>query len=388
LSAISSDIPAIAYSQLKIATFNLFNYLEPPNAYYDFENIYSAEQWLKKQGWISDYLIQHQPDVIGFQEVFSPESLQRLVAIQGYPYFSVIDSPDIVDDFIYRDPVVAIASKFPLLDVQAIQADQSLVALLGLPAEFSFSRQILRATITLPHIGNTDCYVVHFKSKRPMLEHDDDTSLSPEKNIIEKLKHQVLGSWGSSIQRGSEATLLLANMIERREVTQYPMVLMGDFNNNLADGILSQLLTNQLRFASNIDCVAYLANYCLQDAWQLYQNVQRNNFYNAAVECPNMTNKPVEVTDTELVAVDNSQSQCSTTTFEEMPRPPSHYFGASGSVLDYILMSCEFDASYHDSMFEVHQHDTYDQHLINPIYERDSQSTDHGIVMVTLALRS
>ena len=58
----------------------------------------------------------------------------------------------------------------------------------------------------------------------------------------------MAGGWGSTIQRGSEATLLMIDMIARRETTSYPMVLMGDFNNTLTDGVLSQLLTNTLRF--------------------------------------------------------------------------------------------------------------------------------------------
>ena len=69
-------------------------------------------------------------------------------------------------------------------------------------------------------------------------------------------------------------------------------------------------------------------------------------------------------------------------------RSPTHYFGGKGSVLDYILLSCEFDASYHDSLFEVSAYHTYNRHLINPIFERDGESTDHGIVLATLSLRS
>ena len=86
----------------KIATFNLFNYLEPPNAYYEFERIYSAAQWAKKQKWIIDYLEEYQPDIIGFQEVFSTESLKQLVQEHGYSYFAVVDQPHVIDDFIYQ----------------------------------------------------------------------------------------------------------------------------------------------------------------------------------------------------------------------------------------------------------------------------------------------
>jgi endonuclease/exonuclease/phosphatase family metal-dependent hydrolase len=342
----------------------LFNYLEPPNAFYEFERIYSAEQWHKKQSWITEYLREHQPDIIGFQEVFSTESLKALVFEQGYEYFSVVDQPVVIDDFIYKSPVVAIASRFPIVDTQAVTPDSALAQTLGLADDFSFSRQIVRATIDVPHLGHCDCYVVHFKSKRSMLGIEDDkVKRSPEKNIIDSLKAQVAGSWGSSIQRGSEATLLMMSMIGRREVSNNPMILMGDFNNTLNDGILSHLLTSSLRFVSPIDRDAYLAKYCLNDAWDLFQMALTNE-----------SSQAIESND------DNAD--------KKVTRTPTHYFGASSSVLDYILLSCEFDAGYHDSLYQVSDYNTYDRHLINPSFERDGESTDHGIVLITLTLRS
>jgi len=333
----------------------LFNYLEPPNAFYEFERIYSAEQWVKKQKWIAEYLSEYQPDIIGFQEVFSAESLKELVIAQGYAYFEVVDQPHVIDEFIYRSPVVAIASRYPIIEVEAVKPNIELAQTLGLANDFSFRRKVIRATVNAPHIGNCDCYVVHFKSKRSMIELDEqDKNHSPEKTIIENLKAQVAGGWGSTIQRGSEAALLMIDMIKRREASGHPMVLMGDFNNTLADGVLSHLLTNTLRFVSRIDRDAYLAKYCLQDAWDLFQ-----------VAVSNETNREIKESPT-----------------------PTHYFGAGSSVLDYILLSCEFDASYHDSLYQVSAYDTYDRHLINPIFERDGESTDHGIVLVTLTLRS
>lgn len=297
------------------------------------------------------------PDIIGFQEVFSIESLRALVKVQGYDFFEVVDQPQIIDDFIYKRPVVAIASRYPIIDVAAVKPNIELAQTLGLTDGFSFSRKIVRATINAPHIGNCDCYVVHFKSKRSMIELDESSKhQSVEKMIIEKLKAQVAGSWGSTVQRGSEATLLMIEMIQRRENTGNPMILMGDFNNPLTDGVLSHLLTNTLRFVSITDRNTYLAKYCLTDAWDLFQEVKKNKL--------NDTGKTAE------------------------PRIPTHYFGANSSVLDYILLSCEFDASYHDSLYEVSDYHTYDRHLINPLFERDGESTDHGIALVTLTLRS
>lgn len=266
-----------------------------------------------------------------------------------------------IDDFIYQRPVVAIASRYPIIETIAVKQNTELAQTLGLANDFSFSRKVLRATVKLPHIGNCDCYIVHFKSKRTMIEIDEkNESRSAEKTIIDSLKAQVAGGWGSTIQRGSEATLLMINMIERREAAGYPMVLMGDFNNTINDGVLNHLLTNTLRFVSAIDRDAYLAKYCLNDAWDLF---------NVAV-----TNESIDDEETTQAIIKT--------------RTPTHYFGAGSSVLDYILLSCEFDASYHDSLYQVSEYDTYDRHLINPIFERDGESTDHGIVLVTLTLRS
>ncbi|HEA19158.1 MAG TPA: endonuclease/exonuclease/phosphatase family protein [Pseudoalteromonas prydzensis] len=328
----------------------MFNYLEPPNAFYEFERIYSAEQWAKKQRWIVDYLTEYQPDVIGFQEVFSVESLKTLLHKAGYHYFAVVDEPQVIDEFIYKRPVVAIAARFAINEIAAVEHDNDVAQTIGLSADFTFSRKVLRATIAMPHIGDVDCYVVHFKSKRPMLEVEQTSQLAPEQHIIAHLTADIAGGWGSTVQRGSEATLLMLEMIKRRETTQNPMLLMGDFNNNLIDGVLSHLLTDSLRSVSAFDSKAQLAQYCLNDAWQLFVKSQK-------------------------------------TTATEFIRTPTHYFGASSSVLDYILLSCEFDTGYDDSFYEVSDYHTYDRHLINPEFERDDQSTDHGVVMITLTLR-
>jgi hypothetical protein len=165
-------------------------------------------------------------------------------------------------------------------------------------------------------------------------------------------------------------------MIERRETTGNPMVIMGDYNNTLSDGVLSHLLTNSLRFASPDDCDAYLARYCLNDSWDLFQQVLSDDTND--IDGSRVINDHNEVDD-KAVEIDRK---------ETLTRTPTHYYGGSGSVLDYILLSCEFDAGYQDSIFQVSAHNTYNRHLINPIFDRDGESTDHGVVLVTLTLRS
>ncbi len=329
--------------------------------------------------------------MIGFQEVFSIDSLKELVGEQGYDYFAVVDEPEVIDDFIYKRPVVAIASKYPIVEVASVEHDSELASALGLNSEFTFSRKVLRATVTLPHIGNTDCYVVHFKSKRPMINVDEhNKELTAEKNIIEILKANVAGGWGSTIQRGSEATLLMTQMIARREATQQPMVLMGDFNNELADGVLSHLLTNTLRFAPAFDAKTYLAKYCLNDSWDLFVKLQLSNDKVTSDDLiTNDVQSDCDSNNSEVIDLDDKSQIKNTKITNPAPlRTPTHYYGTSSSVLDYILLSCEFDASYDDSFFEVSAYNTYDRHLINPEYERDDLTTDHGVVLVTLKLRS
>ncbi|WP_233999209.1 endonuclease/exonuclease/phosphatase family protein [Pseudoalteromonas sp. T1lg122] len=337
----------IENSQLKVATFNLYNYLAPPDAFYDFQRIYSAEQWAKKQRWLADYLKNQQPDIIGFQEVFSINELKQQVNAEGYLYFAVVDEPTVIDDFIYRDPVVAIASRYKIVDVSQVEAEQDDILAMGLSDNFNFSRSIIRATLEVPHLGHVDCYVVHFKSKRSMLYHQDDESHSEQQNLVMQLKSQALGRWASSIQRGSEAALLLVEIIKRRAHSNNPVIVMGDFNNELHDGVLNHLIADHLRFSGHRQNSPSRSEFKLQDSWQLYQR---------------------------HVVTEND-------------REATHYFGSSSSVFDYILLSREFDAGFQGSFFEVVDYHTYDQHLINPQFAYDDQSTDHGVVMVTMKLR-
>ncbi|MGF1703678.1 endonuclease/exonuclease/phosphatase family protein [Photobacterium makurazakiensis] len=344
---------------IKIATFNLCNFIEPPDAFYDFENIYTNEQWQKKTAWIVGYLAQYQPDVIGFQEVFSPDALKSLLQEAGYPYFSTVDKPQRIDDYVYQSPVVAIASKFPISSVASVSLDDlaetsSTIQKTVTQERFDFSRQPLRATIQMPHIGLCDCYVVHFKSKRPMVElpsGDNHTAKSRQTHALELLSQELLGGWASSCQRGTEAALLLQAMINRKAELSYPAVLMGDFNDDLHSGVLSHLLSGSTRQLSPQDNESLLGPYRFNDSWSLLQrNLNHNEPYPAA--------------------------------------PYTFYYGAKGQVLDYILLSREFDVTYHESLAEVYDYQLHDKHLVNPSYKDDSYSTDHAIVMISLKIRN
>ncbi|MCL1066012.1 endonuclease/exonuclease/phosphatase family protein [Shewanella olleyana] len=374
----------------KIVSFNLFNFIEPPAAYYDFENIYSRQQWQKKCTWLTEYLNEHQPDIIGFQEVFSPDALQALLAPLGYEHFAALDEPTLISDYVYQSPVVAIASKFPITESALVTADENLFPLMGIANDFSFSRQPLRVKIALAEFGECECYVVHLKSKRSGMgvETLADSGMTGGADIMAR---QALGSWASNMQRGSEAALLFNEIAKQRTKTQLPVLLMGDFNDTLQSTALEAFRANgkrvfrndiidpKLKLMNDKSLADEFAQFSLFDTYELYQTGQKLNATLAQDEYESgLHDEDSDIAEDVLPPVDPLK----------YARQSTHYFGNTGSVLDYILGSCEFDASHPRNLAEVSDYQTHDRHLVRPEYERDSDSTDHAPVMMTFTLRS
>ncbi|MCC4834330.1 endonuclease/exonuclease/phosphatase family protein [Shewanella sp. 10N.7] len=374
----------------KVVSFNLFNFIEPPAAYYDFENIYSHQQWQKKCAWICDYLTEHQPDIIGFQEVFSPDALKALIAPLGYQYFAALDEPSLISDYVYQDPVVAIASKYPITESALVTPDETLFPLMGIANDFSFSRKPLRVKIALADFGECECYVVHLKSKRSGMgvERLADSGMTGGADIMAR---QALGSWASNMQRGSEAALLFNEIAKQRSQTQLPVLLMGDFNDTLQSTALEAFRANGKRVFRNdiIDpelkkmndqtLADAFAQFSLFDSYDLFKTGQKLNATLAQDEYESgLHEEDSDIAEDVLPPVDPLK----------YARQSTHYFGNTGSVLDYILASCEFDASHPRNLAEVSDYQTHDRHLVRADYARDSDSTDHAPVMMTFTLRS
>ncbi len=308
---------------LTFATLNLFNFIEPPSAYYDFENIYDQQSWQEKCDWTKEQVRQLNPDVIGMQEVFSIGATKRLFAELGYPYFATLDTPHIESDYIYSKPVVAIASRYPIKQAQLVTPCGTIEQTYGVQPP-AFSRQPIFATLSVPMLGDIAVYVCHLKSQRPTESKDENQS------------HRLIGSWLSSQQRGWEALMLRLFMEQQYQQAPMPTVLMGDMNQSL-DFAITGLLTQSVEAASN--------QLKLQDSWTIYSKA-----------------KP------------------------DLVRQPTHYHFAKGNVLDYILLSQEFQAESPYSLADVINYTVLDQHLINPIYSQDKQASDHAFVAVTARL--
>ena len=134
--------------------------------------------------------------------------------------------------------------------------------------------------------------------------------------------------WASELQRGYEAALLHQALAARCQAQ--PLTLAGDFNDVLTSALLQPLLAVG-RHQQPL--------FMLQDAADLAPSAVRR---------------------------------------------PTHYYGAAGQVLDYLLVSSAFDPRHHHACGQVSAYQVVDSHLVRPEFERDGYSSDHAFVQISL----
>ena len=65
--------------KIRIGTFNLFQFVEPPYSWYTKKEKFTQEEWEEKKAWIKEQITQMDCDIIGFQEVFSKKANTSLL---------------------------------------------------------------------------------------------------------------------------------------------------------------------------------------------------------------------------------------------------------------------------------------------------------------------
>ena len=76
--------------KIRLGTFNLFQFVEPPYSWYTKKEKFNERQWLEKTTWIKNQILKMDCDIIGFQEVFSRKALRHLVKELGFKHFKVL----------------------------------------------------------------------------------------------------------------------------------------------------------------------------------------------------------------------------------------------------------------------------------------------------------
>jgi endonuclease/exonuclease/phosphatase family metal-dependent hydrolase len=218
-----------------VATFNVENLIGPGKPIYDEDTPhYSPEVYEKKISWIREQLEKMNADIIGFQEVFEEQALRD--CLKGTPmedWFLAVAHPN------GKSPVNALLSRFPIQEVKVVEDipflfeffDEPAMAAaleseqIGIPLR-KFSRSILQTAIQLKEGVVVNVWVLHLKSKRPIL------SVDQQKGPV-SFPELASGSIRSLIRRGIEACgirLLLSEALTPE--TAQPLIMLGDLNDN------------------------------------------------------------------------------------------------------------------------------------------------------------
>ena len=340
---------------MKLATINLYQFAELGYYWYERseDNTYHSRQWKKKQRWIEEQLAEMDADVVGFQEVFSVDALKALVNRSGYPYFATTDIPKTNSDDgkVFISPVVAIASRHPFKRVQSVPIAHEIKANIPTTTEFTFSREPVCATVQSPELGDIMVYVIHLKSKRPVLErgltYADDVAWKErfKDTLIRRSRGDVL----SMLQRGLEATALYHDVIKQLDTTPQ-IVVMGDVNDDESSSPFNALTQHQKLFdvGGHED-----HDWPQEDKRELHEH----QLFDSFVVAPNIRSKT---------------------------RPYTHLHRGTPNTLDHILVSNALNPRNNEATAEVSHYEVFNHHIRNDQINNKLQS-DHGQVCVEIS---
>ena len=349
-------------NSLRVCTFNLYNFAAPPMGFYDQFNTYSASEWQKKCQWIEAQLREIKPDIIAFQEVFSVANLAKLCSSVGLDFFITVDQPT-TESTLFTAPIVALASRFPIDRFEPLQPMVECGIAADLNHDFQFSRTPIKATISVPHLGRLTVYALHLKSQRP-IEVPLPNPMEPTQSIhdpfyLQTIQAAVQAQWLATAQRGKEAVYIMLDYLNLRARADFnPVVILGDFNEPLDSTIFHAIqdlkperifnLLRRLDFIPEVTRLRHqLRRFMLYDSFDL---ATANPLSSSSLACP-----------------------------------ATHYFNQEGHVLDYILVSQEFDGDDDHSLGAVEAHHVFNQHLQAP--NLDKRLSDHAAVAIDLSLR-
>ncbi|RUM73427.1 MAG: endonuclease [Sulfurovum sp.] len=329
--------------KIKLGTFNLFQFVEPPYSWYTKKEKFNQEQWIEKTTWIKNQILKMDCDVIGFQEVFSRDALETLVKELGFNYFETVDVAKLKKNT-YISTTVAIASKYPISKMQKVKAHFSSFKKHDFRGYYGFARTPIKATIVLPNKTELLVYVGHLKSNR-LNEYEylfnEEHELEHKKEVVSKA---LEGTDSTSLQqRLCEASSLFFNI---KRVKDKPIVLLCDFNDK--------------EFSLTIDA---LSNHRYHDP----QSEEGLLLHDASYQYT----KPIH----------NPHPEA-----KEPKRKATSYFLGRGNVLDYIFISNHFDKENPNKIGQVTDYTIFDEHLEK---DRDGSllKSDHAQVVCELSFR-
>ena len=326
----------MARTRFKIGTFNLYNLVLPKTRYYG-RLMYSSEDYQKKVQWIADQLGRMDADLVGFQEIFHRDALKQVLDTSGlYPGANLVTGSERSGG-----PVVGLLSRFPIIEHEFIDKfpPEAQLEMDETPIPLNtFSRPVLCAKVELPTGQEVLVFVVHLKSKNPMIREGADRH-DPVERAIGKAK--------SLIRRAAEATAVRCLLLERLKGNDDPVVILGDINDT------GQAVTSEIMAGS--------------PPWRKLQRKVKEYVW-----------------DVLLYNVKDIQARQSYRDVYYTHIHNGHY-----ESLDHILVSQEFVQQNPDHIGIVEYVRVYNDHLADDTLSGDvipNWQSDHGQVAVTIRL--
>lgn len=267
-------------TDLRIATWNLYQFAEPGTYWYERNerNDYEPDQWADKKAWMAQMVSTLDADIIGFQEIFSVDAFKAFMIEQGYPHVAVVAEPavDPQDSSVFFGPVTGIASRHPFAaEPAALSYPQELRDNTQIQPGFDFRRAVTRAEVVTPQLGKIVVYACHFKSQGAFVDDDEIAGHADWKTRFrEHLRQRATKDTDQLVRRsGDAAGVYLAAMSELDANNNEPIVVVGDMNDNPQSATL-RILTQQER----IDTIAGMRRSSIENSsdkawnftWQLY----------------------------------------------------------------------------------------------------------------------
>jgi endonuclease/exonuclease/phosphatase family metal-dependent hydrolase len=158
--------------------------------------------------------------VVGFQEVFHEGALRDAVEKSSYLRGAEI----LLGEQNGSAPRVALATTYPVVDVKSYMLFPETLHIEGLEVPVSdFSRPVLEVTVKVLNKLEITFFVVHLKSKRPMIEEGADG-----KDPMERARGQAR----SLIRRAAESVALRSILMQKLAKRDHPVVVLGDVNDS------------------------------------------------------------------------------------------------------------------------------------------------------------
>ena len=211
--------------EIRLASFNVRNLALPGLVYYENMPPYSIAEYDMKTAWIASQLDQSNADVIGLQEIFSPEAIPDVLAKTRHYQQAHYVAEESESDQLPQSPNVALISRLPIVSTPFFHSRLPDQLEVNLPGDNTlvthFSRPVLHAVIRFTSNVDTHILLAHLKSGKP----DYPENANPDAALISEL-----GTLRSLIRRGTDALGIRHLLTRLRASGNAPLIVMGDLN--------------------------------------------------------------------------------------------------------------------------------------------------------------